>query len=142
MAGDRAIVAERALEVVSKQLDSGAHHNTTLQITLDNCVAKEASLLQTLSVNTQNVEQFHVDKNSTINTLSHILTTKGITVPLQNLANRVIQHYINLNKSNEGVYILKQSIVRALEYKRVGHERCKATKPEEVDAKESVANVG
>jgi len=123
MAGDRAIVAERALEVVSKQLDSGAHHNTTLQITLDNCVAKEASLLQTLSVNTQNVEQLYVDKDSAINTLSLILTTKGVTVPLQNLANRIIQHCINLNKSNKGVFLLKQSIDRALKYKRVGRER-------------------
>ena len=83
MAGERAIVAERALEVVSKQLDVAARHNTTLLITLDNSVAKETSLLRTLSVNTHNVEQLQVDEDSAINTLSRILMAKGVTVPLQ-----------------------------------------------------------
>jgi hypothetical protein len=123
MAGDRAIVAERALEVVSKQLDVAARHNTTLLITLDNSVAKETSLLRTLSVNTHNVEQLQVDEDSAINTLSRILMAKGVTVPLQHLANQVIQHCLKLNKSNDGVFLLKQSIGRALKYKRVGRER-------------------
>ena len=135
MAGDRAIVAERALEVVSKQLDVTARHNTTLQITLDNSVAKETSLLRTLSVNT------HVDEDSAINTLSHILMTKGVTVPLQNLANQVIQHCLKLNKSNDGVFLLKQSIGRALKYKRVGRERSLKTNAKPLSRKRWIQKI-
>ena len=123
MTGYRAIVSEHALKVVTKQLDTAARHNTTLKTTLDIYDVNKTSLRQTISSNTQKLEQSLVEKDSAINTLSHILTTKGVTLPLQYFMNRVILHCINLNPSNNRVFLLKQSIGWALKYNKVGHKR-------------------
>jgi len=106
-----------------KRLQSSQHHNTLLNSTIDDCLAKELSLVTTGTSSTQKPVELKDDALAAIKTLSHALTMKGVTLPIQEFDIRIIQHCTDLNNDEERLFCLKQHTGRAIKYTRVRIQR-------------------